>query len=98
MDHFAEFERDGFTIKARTEYDDDASPPWKRSEGHGEVSEWTDRKKGPGERVLVSDRRSFCYSDVTESMRRAKRDGWDAPPYGTGTKGQRAARAVEADF
>lgn len=97
MDYFAEFERDGFTIKARTEYDDDSTPPWS-SEGHGPVSEWTDRKKGPGERVLCSDRSHYRYYDVSEAVRIAKRDGWDAPPYGEGTKGQRAARAVEADF
>lgn len=98
MDEFETFERDGFTIKARTEYDDDSTPPWKRSEGHGPVSEWTDRKKEPGERVLCSDRSSFRYYDVSEAVQIAKRDGWDAPPYGEGTKGQRAARAVEADF
>jgi hypothetical protein len=31
-------------------------------------------------------------------VRIAKRNGWDAPPYGEGTKGQCAARAAEADF
>ena len=67
--------------------------------GHGPVSEWTTRAKQLGERVLVEDRRGAKrYYDFAEAVRIAKRDGWDAPPLGEGTKGQRAARAAEADF
>lgn len=97
MDHFAVFERGGFTIKARTEYDDDSTPPWERANGHGPVSEWTTRNKEPGERVLVSDRSAKRYYDVAEAMAIAKRDGWGWPGEGL-TKGQRAAAAVESDF
>jgi len=97
MDGFAEYEREGFTIKARTEYDDDSTPPWKRADGHGPVSEWTDRRKGPGERVLCSDRSSRRYYDFAEAIAIAKRDGWGSPD-GKGTKAQRAAAAVESDF
>jgi hypothetical protein len=31
-------------------------------------------------------------------VKRARKEGWDTKPYGQGTKGQRAVRAVEADF
>lgn len=92
------WEIDGFTIQARLKYDDDAQAPWDREDGHGPVSEWTTREKAPGERVLCADRSSKRYYDFAEAVRIAKRDGWDAPPYGTGTAGERAARAAEADY
>lgn len=102
MDEFETFERDGFTIKARTEYDDDSTPPWKRADGHGPVSEWTTRNKGPGERVLCSDRSAKRYYDFAEAIEIAKRDGWgwraDEETGEPLTKGQRAAKAVESDF
>lgn len=97
-----EFQRDGFTIKARTEHDDNSTPPWDRSDGHGPVSEWTNRKKEPGERVLASNRGSFRYYDFAQAMVIAKRDGWgwraDEETGEVLTKGQRAAKAVESDF
>ncbi len=88
----------GFTVTARLEADDCGDCPWDREEGHGPVSEWTTRDKRPGERVLVTDRHSKRYYDVQGAMAVAKRDGWDAKPYGVGTAGERAARAVEADY
>lgn len=89
---------DGFTLTARLVADDDTTPPWDREEGHGPVSDWTGRSKAPGERILNESRGRYRYYDAAEATRIAKRDGWDAPPYGTGTKGERAARAVAADF
>jgi hypothetical protein len=98
-DAFATFEVDGFTIEARTEYDDDATPPWEREDGHGAVSEWTTRDKRPGERVIASDRsHRRLYYDFAGAVETAKRDGWDSPPYDAGTRGERSVRAVEADF
>lgn len=97
------FQHAGQDGKARTfriniERDDAADPPWKRNDGHGVVSEWTTRNKRPGERVLTSDRHSKRFYDVQASIAIAKRDAWGAPPYGQGTAGQRAVRAVNADF
>ena len=91
-------EVDGFTITARVERDDSSDAPWERGDGHGPVSGWTSRDKAPGERVLKEDRGSFRYYDFAEAVRIAKAEGWDAAPFGEGTKRQRAARAVEADF
>lgn len=91
-------EIDGFTLEARIEYDDDCDAPWDRECGHGPVSDWTRRDKYAGERVLCQDRSSYRYYDFAEAVKIAKRDGWDAPPYKTGTKGEQAARAAEADF
>jgi hypothetical protein len=88
----------GFTITARVEQDDQMGEPWKEHDGHGVVSEWTTRSKRPGERVLCEDRGSYRYYDVQASLEIAKRDGWDAEPYKTGTAKERAARAVERDF
>lgn len=90
---------DGLTAVARVKHDNDfGSTPWEVSEGHGPVSEWTTRAKRPGERILDSDRDSHLYYDWQAAIRIAKRDGWDAPPYRTGTRGEQALRAVAADF
>lgn len=91
-------EVEGFTIRACIEYDDDAEPPWERAEGHGPVSEWTSRRKAPGERVLSTDGSHHRFYNFMGAVQIAKRDGWNAPPYDEGTKAQRAARAVERDF
>jgi hypothetical protein len=91
------FEMDGFTLVARMESDDSHGAPWEEEDGHGPVSEWTTRDKSPGELVLAEDRSSKRYYDFAEAVRIAKRDGWDAPPYG-GTVGEQAARAARADF
>ena len=88
---------DGFEIEARIEFDEDAGAPWENCDGHGPVSEWTNRQKQPGERVLETNGRSFRYYDFAEAVKIAKRDGWDAPPYG-GTKSERVVRAVDADY
>ena len=93
-----EAEINGFTVTARVDRDDCMGEPWKEHDGHGPVSDWTSRDKAPGERVLVSDRHSKRYYDYAGAIKIAKRDGWDAPPYGEGTSGEQAARAVEADF
>lgn len=87
----------GFDLTCRVEPDQDMGEPWKEHDGHGIVSEWTRRDKMPGERVLCEDRGSKRYYDVQAMIAIAKKDGWDAPPYG-GTAGQKAARAVDADF
>ncbi len=89
-----------YELIAELERDDgDQDAPWDRECGHGSVSQWTTRAKLPGERVLIEDwRGARRYYDFAEAVRIAKRDRWDAPPYGEGTKGQRAARAAEADF
>lgn len=73
-------------------------PPWKEHDGHGPVSDWTRRSKLPGERVLCDDRGFRRYYDWQEAVKIARRDGWDAPPFGVGTAGERAVRAAESDF
>lgn len=91
-------EHNGHTITLNWHFDEDTGPPWKEHDGHGPVSDWTRRDKRPGEKVLCSDRGSVRFYDYAEAIKIAKRDGWDAPPYKTGTKGEQAARAVERDF
>lgn len=92
------FEHAGRTFRVTFPYDDTGECPWEQGDGNGHVSEWTTRDKRPGERVIASDRSHKRYYDYAEAMDRAKREGWDAPPYGTGTKGEQAARAVERDY
>jgi len=87
----------GYSVRIEVTYDESHGAPWEEEDGHGPVSDWTTRDKAPGERVLHEDGRHKRYYDVAEAMKIARRDGWDAKPYG-GTKGERAARAVKADF
>ena len=93
---------EGFKVRAVIRRDEFMGEPWKEHDGHGPVSEWTTRDKRPGERILVADDRLYSkmrrYYDVERAVTIAKRDGWDAPPYGEGTPGERAARAVERNF
>ena len=92
-------EEDGFTVTARIEHDSDTGPPWKEHDGHGVVSEWRPKNsKRPSERILNEDRGSCRFYDWAASIEIAKRDGWGAPPYGEGTKGEQAERAVQRDF
>ncbi len=96
LDDGETFEHMGLSFKVEFEADEFGQTPWD-DDGHGPVSDWTTRDKHPGERVLHSDRNSKRYYDFAEAVKLALKDGWDAPPY-TGTKGERAARAAEADY
>ena len=92
-------ERGGRRFRINLEPDQDSGPPWENDDGGGIVSDWTSRDKRPGERVLNQDSRySRRYYDFAATVKRARKDGWDSEPYGTGTKGERAARAVEQNF
>jgi len=91
-------EHRGHTITINWFADFDHGTPWDHEDGHGPATEWERRDKRPGERVLSSDRFGKRFYDYAEAIKIAKRDGWDAEPYGTGTAGERAVRAVEADF
>lgn len=75
--------------------DESMGPPWEEHDGHGIVSEWTRRSKGPGELVLASDRGSFRYYDYAESVKIARRDGWGAEGR---TAKEKAANATMQDF
>ena len=97
------FEHKGQTFRVQFEHDGTHGAPWEEEEGHGPVRKsrigYSGRPaKAPNERVLWSDRHSALLYDFAEAVRIAKRDGWGAPPFKTGTKGERAVRAVEADF
>lgn len=88
----------GYTFKVKFPDDFDAGASWERGDGYGIVSEPTTRPKRPGEREIGYKEwgRRRLY-DVQGSMDKAKRERWNAPPY-TETKGERAARAVQADY
>ena len=90
-------EKAGLRFRVNAEYDLYTAPPWEECDGHGHgiVSDWTTRAKKPGECILASDRSSHLFYDIAESIKIAKRDNWGAK---TGTKGEQAARAVNADF
>lgn len=88
----------GHEITIEWHYDQDCEPPWEHEDGHGEIRISRYNDKRPGERELWSDRGSYWFYDWQGAIKLAKKDGWDAPPYKTGTKGQQAERAVQADY
>ncbi len=88
----------GYLFTIEVDYDEFEEPPWSRYDGHGPVSDWTTRDKKPSEVVLSSIGGSNLYYDFSRAMKKAKEERWDAAPYGQGTKGERAERAVRADI
>ncbi len=70
----------GRTFRVEAERDDDAGTPWDDSDGHGPVSEWTQRAKLPGEMVLTEDRFRKRYYDFAKACRMARREGWGFLP------------------
>lgn len=97
--HGAVIRHGGRTFVVAVCPDEDACAPWEREDGHGEVRHVCNREsKAPGERPLHEDRGGMWLYDWKGAIQTARRDGRDAPPYQTGTRGQRAARAVQADF
>lgn len=48
--------------------------------------------------ILATDHGARRFYDFAEAVKIARRDGWDTPPYKTGTAGERAHRAAMADF
>ncbi len=91
-------ESDGFTVTANLEFDEGMGFPWIEHDGHGPVTDWTTRRKRPGERILNENRGSYRYYDFQTAVKIARRDGWDADPIQPESRGERAARAAEADF
>lgn len=82
--------------------------PWKEHEGHGVVSEYVDRDKRAGERVVSTCKGRAMFYDFAATMLIARRDGWGlcddekaklAARLGRKpTKREIIAEAVERDF
>lgn len=94
------FEHKGRTFRVTFPHDDSMQEPWKEHDGHGIVSDWTTRDKGPGERVLVADQHHRRYYDFAETLKLARKDGWGVKDGKREGETDRAytARAVEEDF
>ena len=93
-------ERDGRTFGWIIKPDACNDPPWEQDDGHGPVSDWTNRDKQPGERVLNTDHGSKRYYAFAEACRIARRDGWGVNGGKRLGESDRAyaARAAEADY
>lgn len=88
----------GLTATVRIERDEDMGPPWEENDCYGKVSKWERRDKRAGERILCESHGAKRFYDYAGAIQTAKKEGWDAPPFKTGTKGEQAVRAVERDF
>lgn len=79
---------DGWYVEFKSEYDQDASPPWEECDGHGPVSSskhypfsWgTKPPKRSGERLLYWNDGWYRLYDFAEAMKIANRDGWGLNP------------------
>lgn len=95
------FTMDGEDFRAEYYEDDYTEAPWEREDGHGPVRYLHVFRRGmkrPGEIVLHDSYRDGVWLyDFAAAMRKARAEGWDAKPYGEGTPGQRAERAVKRD-
>jgi hypothetical protein len=100
------FEREGVTFLARIHAYNDHGAPWEECDGHCAVERVSTPyygriKKKPSQVILhEGSRNEWSYLvDFAESVRIAKRDGWNTAPHNLReTKGQRAVRAVLADL
>ena len=73
-------ERDGRRFLVSMHADDDASPPWERSDGHGPVRYCEDREPlQPGETVLYDLRRGRYVYDLRAAISQSIREGWGRP-------------------
>lgn len=92
-----------YTVEIR--HDDMRGPPDREYDGHGVTVEY----RAVRDMDLDRDAREGCYwdlgdrggdwrYDVRASLARALAEGWDAPPYRTGTKQEQAWRAIQADY
>lgn len=98
----------GHKIEISIHEDTDMGPPWQEHDGHGEVTNWENRDKRPGELILHTDGRSKRFYDYAATMIIAKRDGWGisekaqksfAAKHGRQpTKGEVCHLSVMADF
>lgn len=93
-------EIEGYQCRATIRRDDDQTPPWKREDGYGPVSEWMPGGKRPGQRVLSRSGQVLRYYDFESAIKIALRDGWGTKDgkRQLETNAQYAARAVEEDF
>lgn len=89
----------GWYWKVKFEHDSDHERPEEWDDGRG-ITSWERRSLEKWEHgwVLVWDRYSPLLYDYKASLEKALKDGWDAPPYHTGTKLEQATRAVKQDY
>jgi len=89
--------KSGNKFKVELSYDECCGEPWEENDGHGSVSEWTNRSKKSGELILCQDRDMKRYYDFKGAVATARVDGWGAIIEGD-TPGQRAYKAAMRDY
>ena len=71
-----DFLQNGKTFRCNIIPDDTYGAPWENADCYGIVSDWECRDKRPSERVLCKDGAYSLFYDVTESIKKALREGW----------------------
>lgn len=75
------FNLDGMNFVIHLEHDEISGPPWEECDGHGEVTKWTCRGKGPGEMMLCEDSGDKRYYDFAGAVQKARDERWGAPDW-----------------
>jgi len=70
------FEHKGHSFKFEVKHDEHMGPPWKEHDGHGVVSDWTDRPETASERAIAYDRGSHLFYDIDATIELALKDSW----------------------
>lgn len=92
---------DGRIFRISIIADDTAGTPWENEDGHGPVSDFTQRPKRPGELyvsgIFQRNRPWARFYDFQEACKIARRDGWGVSPHSehveTGANGLRRVHA-----
>jgi len=84
----------GLTIRVSVEADEHMGAPWEECDGHGIIEHERSRHATKGHRW---DLGGGWYYNHADTLPRALREGWDAPPYRTGNAHERAWRAMRRD-
>lgn len=92
----------GYSIKVEFSQDSDMGPPWKEYDGCGIVSDWEPNRREEeyweNWRMDPPNERGYYYYEFKETLPKAIKEGWNAPPYYAGDKLARAWRGMRADY
>jgi len=89
----------GWKIKVEFERDYDCRCPWEDCDGVGVIREGYGHPGDAYENWIMNDDRGwYRWYDWKATLPEALREGWDAKPYRTGTKHERAMCAMKSTY
>lgn len=86
----------GWKLKVEFLHDSDHEPPWESCDGTGVIE--GNPRYGLGDEYKEWALGDYRYFDWKATLPIAIKEGWDAPPYHTGTKHEQAMRAMRSTY